>query len=64
MEDSLRHLKTDYVDVLHCPHGIAMPDLMEDELLSEMFAEFKQKGLIRAAAVSFHNDVGGNRHVL
>ena len=60
LEQGLTRLQTDYVDVLHCPHGIALPDLMEDELLPELFSEFKQKGMIRAAATSFHNDVGGN----
>lgn len=60
LEQGLARLQTDHVDVLHCPHGIAMPDLMEDELLTELFSEFKRKGMIRAAAVSFHNDVGAN----
>lgn len=60
LQQSLERLKTDHVDVLHCPHGIAMPEMMEDEVLRELFEEFKQEGLIRAAAVSFHNDVGGN----
>ncbi|MGJ8679907.1 aldo/keto reductase [Paraglaciecola sp.] len=60
LESGLKRLQTDYVDVLHCPHGIAMPEMMEDEILEELFSEFKQKGLIRASAVSFHNDVAGN----
>lgn len=60
LEEGLARLKTDYIDVLHCPHGIAMPDLMEEDPLREIFDEFKQKGLIRASAVSFHNDVGAN----
>ncbi|MCF2947317.1 aldo/keto reductase [Paraglaciecola aquimarina] len=60
LESGLKRLKTDYVDVLHCPHGIAMPEMMDDEVLKELFSEFKQKGLIRASAVSFHNDVAGN----
>ncbi|QDT67982.1 putative aldo-keto reductase [Planctomycetes bacterium MalM25] len=60
LEQALGRLKTDYLDVLHCPHGIAMPEMMDDEVLRELFAEFKQRGLIRAAALSFHNDVGGN----
>ncbi|MBK1880627.1 aldo/keto reductase [Pelagicoccus mobilis] len=60
LEEGLARLQTDYIDVLHCPHGLAMPDLIEDETLAEIFAEFKQKGLIRASAVSFHNDVGAN----
>ncbi|ADE53644.1 aldo/keto reductase [Coraliomargarita akajimensis] len=60
LEESLKRLQTDHVDVLHCPHGIAMPDLMDEEPLKELFTEFKQDGLIRASAVSFHNDVAGN----
>lgn len=60
MEDSLKRLQTDHVDVLHCPHGIAMPEMMEDDVIREIFTEFKQKGMIRAAAVSFHNDVSAH----
>ncbi|MCF2950120.1 aldo/keto reductase [Paraglaciecola aquimarina] len=60
LEDSLRRLQTDHLDVLHCPHGIAMPEMMDDEVLQEVLAEFKQKGLISASAVSFHNDVAGH----
>lgn len=59
LETSLQRLQTDYVDVLFCPHGASGPEL-EDELIKELFADWKQKGLIRAAAVSFHNDVAGN----
>ncbi|MEO0793590.1 MAG: aldo/keto reductase [Verrucomicrobiota bacterium] len=60
LQDSLNRLKTDHVDVLFCPHGISMPDLMEDGLVREIFEDFKQEGLIRASAVSFHNDVAAN----
>lgn len=60
LEQGLKRLQTDYLDVLHCPHGIAMPEMMDDENLKELFSEFKQKGLIKASAVSFHNDVAGN----
>ncbi|MEM9080531.1 MAG: aldo/keto reductase [Verrucomicrobiota bacterium] len=56
---SLERLQTDYVDVLFLPHGAAAPDL-EDEIIAELFAEFKGKGLIKASATSFHNDVAGN----
>lgn len=60
LEGGLKRLQTDYLDVLHCPHGIAMPELMDDENFEELFSEFKQKGLIKASALSFHNDVAGN----
>ncbi|MDF7824842.1 aldo/keto reductase [Pontiellaceae bacterium B12227] len=59
LEGSLKRMQTDYLDVLFCPHGCAMPEMM-DEFLGELFAEFKQKGLIRASATSFHNDVTNN----
>ncbi|MGJ8725385.1 MAG: aldo/keto reductase [Roseibacillus sp.] len=58
--ESLKRLQTDYVDVLHCPHGVAMPEMLEDDLISEIFGELKEKGMIRAAGVSFHNDVAAN----
>ncbi|WP_282037396.1 aldo/keto reductase [Saccharicrinis aurantiacus] len=59
LEDSLKRMQVDYVDVLFCPHGSSEPDL-KDDILQELFSEFKQKGLIRASALSFHNDVNGN----
>ncbi|QBG47301.1 aldo/keto reductase [Verrucomicrobia bacterium S94] len=59
LEESLQRLQSDYVDVLYLPHGSALPELMDD-LVEELFSEFKQKGMIRASAVSFHNDVTGN----
>lgn len=59
-EGSLKNLQTDYIDVLFCPHGVSMPEFLEDEVIREVFAELKQQGKIRASAVSFHNDVTGN----
>ncbi|MDZ8117358.1 aldo/keto reductase [Pontiella agarivorans] len=59
LEESLQRLQTDYVDVLFLPHGSALPELMDD-IVEELFSEFKKKGLIRASAVSFHNDVTNN----
>ncbi|MGC6424857.1 MAG: aldo/keto reductase [Lentimonas sp.] len=58
--ESMERMKVDHIDVLFCPHGIAMPDIMEEAVLQEMFSEFKRDGLISASAVSFHNDVGNN----
>lgn len=60
LTDGLTRLQTDYVDVLHCPHGVAMPEMLDDDILRELFAEFKQKGMVRNAGVSFHNDVSAN----
>lgn len=59
-EKSLKSLQTDHVDVLYCPHGLAMPEMLDDENIREVFDELKQKGAVRNAAVSFHNDVTAN----
>ena len=60
VEDSLRATDTDHFDVLHCPHGVAMPEMLEDAHIAEVFAELKQKGSIRFSACSMHNDVAAN----
>ena len=60
VENSLRAVDTDHFDVLHCPHGVAMPEMLEDEHIAEVFEELKQKGSIRFAACSMHNDVAAN----
>ena len=57
---SLKKSNTDYFDVLFCPHGVAIPEMLEDESIREVMDELKQKGIIRASAVSMHNDVAGN----
>lgn len=60
VEDALGRLQTDYIDVLFLPHALTMPEMLDDELLREMFEELKNKGIIKASAVSFHNDVTTN----
>mgnify|MGYP001160215311 FL=1 len=58
--ESLKQSNTDYFDILFCPHGVAIPEMLEDESIREVMDELKQKGIIRASAVSMHNDVAGN----
>ncbi|MFY0651626.1 MAG: aldo/keto reductase [Cyclobacteriaceae bacterium] len=60
VENSLKTTQTDYFDVLHCPHGVAMPEMLDDENIIEVLEDLKQKGTIRFAALSMHNDVAGN----
>ncbi|MGQ1891311.1 aldo/keto reductase [Thermophagus sp. OGC60D27] len=60
VEQSLIKLDTDYIDVLHCPHGVRVPEEMDDEVLSEMFEDLKKEGKIRFFGVSIHSDVPGN----
>ncbi|TLX78209.1 aldo/keto reductase [Labilibacter sediminis] len=60
VENSLQAAQTDYFDVLHCPHGVAMPEMLEDENIREVLDDLKRKGVIRFSALSMHNDVAGN----
>ncbi|GAB5562146.1 MAG: hypothetical protein SynsKO_37930 [Synoicihabitans sp.] len=60
VEDSLKATQTDHFDVLHCPHGVAMPEELEDENIREVFAQLKAEGKIRFSAASMHNDVAAN----
>lgn len=60
MEKSLKEVQTDYFDVIHCPHGVPIPEMLDDENIREIFEEFKSKGLARFSAFSAHNDVAGN----
>jgi predicted aldo/keto reductase-like oxidoreductase len=60
--NSLNQSNTDYFDILFCPHGVAIPEMLEDESIREVMDELKQKGIIRASAVSMHNDVAANLH--
>jgi predicted aldo/keto reductase-like oxidoreductase len=58
VERSLKVSQTAYFDVLHCPHGVAMPEMLESEIIEEVMWELKERGLIRFSAFSAHNDVG------
>ncbi len=60
VDQSLTALQTDHLDVLHCPHGVAMPEMLDDENIREVFDELKTRGKARFAALSMHNDVAGN----
>ena len=59
VDNSLKTTQTDHFDLLYCPHGVAMPEMLEDEHIREIFDELKTKGTIRFAALSMHNDVDG-----
>lgn len=60
VDNSLRATGAGHFDVLHCPHGVAMPEMLDDENIPEVMAELKAAGKIRFAALSMHNDVTGN----
>ncbi len=60
LDESLDRLGTDHVDILHCPHGVRLPEELEDETIIEVFEEIKQMGKARFLGVSMHSDVQNN----
>jgi aryl-alcohol dehydrogenase-like predicted oxidoreductase len=57
LNESLERLKTDYVDILHCPHGARLPEELDNEVISEAFGELKKAGKVRFSGLSIHSDV-------
>lgn len=60
VDESLVRLETDYVDILHCPHGARVPEELEDETIREVMEEVKRAGKARFSGLSIHSDVPGN----
>jgi aryl-alcohol dehydrogenase-like predicted oxidoreductase len=60
LNESLVRLGTDHVDILHCPHGVRLPEELEDETIVEVFKEMKQMGKARFLGVSMHSDNQNN----
>jgi len=56
VEDSLKRLDTDYVDVLHCPHGANTPGEMEVPEVFEAFERLKKAGKVRHLGFSSHSN--------
>ena len=60
VEESLKRLGTDYIDILHCPHGARVPEELEDEAIMDTLDTLKKQGKIRFSGLSIHTDVPGN----
>jgi len=59
VEESLARLKTDYVDILLCPHGASSYAETQIPEVHETFEKLKQQGKVRVLGVSAHNDPAG-----
>lgn len=59
VEESLKRLKTDYVDILMCPHGASSYAETQIPEVHEAFEKLKKDGKVRALGVSAHNDPAG-----
>jgi aryl-alcohol dehydrogenase-like predicted oxidoreductase len=61
VEESLRRLKTDHVDILMCPHGASSYAETQIPEVHETFEMLRQEGKVRALGVSAHNLVNHSR---
>ncbi len=59
VEDSLRRLKTDHVDLLMCPHGATSAAEAQIPEVFEAFEKLKQQGKARFLGISSHTDPAG-----
>ena len=59
LEGSLSRAKTDYFDILMCPHGANCPEEVQIPEIYETFKELKKEGKVRFLGVSTHNDPAG-----
>ncbi|WP_020530901.1 aldo/keto reductase [Flexithrix dorotheae] len=59
VEGSLKRAKTDYFDILMCPHGANCAEEVQIPEINETFEELKKEGKVRYLGVSSHNDPAG-----
>ena len=59
LEGSLKRAKTDYFDILMCPHGADAPEDVQMPEINETFQKLKEQGKCRFLGVSTHNDPAG-----
>jgi aryl-alcohol dehydrogenase-like predicted oxidoreductase len=59
VEESLRRLGTDHLDILMCPHGASSYAETQIPEVHETFEKLRQQGKVRALGVSAHNDPAG-----
>ncbi len=58
-EESLKRLKTDYLDLFMCPHGANSPEELQIPELHEAMDRLKKEGKIRFVGLSAHSDSAG-----
>ena len=59
VDESLKRLRTDYVDILMCPHGASSYAETQIPEVHEAFERLKKEGKVRALGVTAHNDPAG-----
>jgi aryl-alcohol dehydrogenase-like predicted oxidoreductase len=59
VDESLRRLETDHVDILMCPHGASSFAETQVPEIHETFERLREQGKVRVLGVSAHNDPAG-----
>jgi len=59
VEDSLKRVGADHVDLVMCPHGACTPEELDIPEILETFRKLKQQGKVRYLGVTSHTDPGG-----
>lgn len=57
VEESLKRLGTDYLDIVHCPHATNSPHEAKNPFIAETFSELKKQGKVRFHGLSTHSDM-------
>jgi len=55
VEESLKRVRTDHFDVLHCPHAAATSEEIRCPVIIETFRELKKQGKVRHLGFSSHH---------
>ncbi|MCP5115031.1 MAG: aldo/keto reductase [bacterium] len=60
VEQSLKRIGTDYLDIIACPHGASSPyEIANHPEIFDAFEKLKRQGKVRHLSLSAHNDPGG-----
>jgi aryl-alcohol dehydrogenase-like predicted oxidoreductase len=57
VEESLKRLGTDYVDILHCPHAATSINEVKNPFIYETFSELKKQGKVRFLGFTAHHNM-------
>ena len=57
VEESLKRIGTDHVDVLHCPHAATSPSEITNAAINEAYQELRKQGKVRFLGFSAHHNM-------
>jgi aryl-alcohol dehydrogenase-like predicted oxidoreductase len=57
VEESLKRIGTDHVDILHCPHAASTPSEITNTSINEAYLELKKQGKVRFLGFSAHHNM-------